>query len=515
MPTQAPSPKNLLTPIVIMIIGLVSAFVFAPITAQKSLQHDYRVCLYQWQELQNKAQKEMFSWIAPNQLLKEKEDFENIEKSIAIVQEQYNSTKNEKSIAKLAEIQKNINKVQMSIISYETSNKNKLEAKKQVAQKLKELQKKSKNNETLTESIESLIKASTLPDKHKNILLDSIAAVKKRTKALRPVLEAVASYYTPEYENKALMDFKSAEKFLTTNDQTSLWIEHISQTLMQTSTMLKNFDKAEQIVPPALANYQTTFQAYQKELYNPAQPAVLKPNAAMKKADYLLTVSNNLLRNAQEKAQNQEFVEAYVILEQLAPVARQLDAEYNYQKKSYEEFGELYEAIQKDLKEVEKAKLEDKQKNEIRNNYNEALLAHQMALNYAMAGNWAMAKIRLQESENKSAKAYQVAFRNTSKPSYTSSYNNKRYSSDDYSSSGSNSNSNNKSNRYSSKKSSSSSSSSSKSNSYSSSSSSSRKSDSRSWGSSSSSSKKSSSSRSSSRRSDSRSWGSRSSGRKR
>ena len=217
----------------------------------------------------------------------------------------------------------------------------------------------------------------------------------------------------------------------------------------------------------------------------------MRPDAAMKKADSLLSICNAYLKVSQEQAQNREFVEAYITLEKLSPFAKKLEEEYSYQKQSYQEFAAHYEAIQKDLKEVEKASLSSSQKNEIGTSYQDAFMAHQLALSYAMAGNWALARSRLQESETKSAKAYRVAYRNSSKPSYTSSYN-KRKSNESYSS--------NKSSG------SSSSSSKSKSNSYSSSS---KKNDSRSWGSSSSSSRKSSASKSSSsRKSDSRSWGS-------
>lgn len=504
MKTENAAPKNLLVPLVVLLMGLASAFILAPMTAQRALEVDYATCLNEWQNLQNTAQKEMFSWIEAADLLKEKADFDGIEKLMSSVQMQYTKNKNENSIAKLGSTHEAIKQVQMRIFMFSMNNKEKLEAKKQVAKKLKELQEKNKQDIQLTESLEERIKASALPEKYKNILLDSIASAKAQTKALAPVIEAVASYYTPEYENKALMDFDAAKRFLAPNDKISIWLQGLSQTLTQTSKMLENFDKAEQIVPPTIAAYQNTLLGYQQELYSPTQPALLRPNAAMKKADSLLNICNSYLKISQEKAQNKEFVEAYITLEQLNPIAANLEKEFNHQKQSYQEFVAHYEAIQQDLHEIEKANLNSSQKAEIATSHQEALLAHQMALSYAMAGNWALARSRLQESEAKSALAYKIVYRNSSKPSNTSSYNNRRNNNtNSYSSN------NNKSSSGSSYKSSSgSSSSSSKSNSYSSSS---RKSDSRSWGSSSSSSKKSSTSRSSSsRKSDSRSWGSKS-----
>jgi hypothetical protein len=503
MKTKNATPKNLLVPFIVLLMGLASAFILAPMTAQRALEADYATCLNEWQNLQNTAQKEMFSWIEAADLLKEKADFEGIEKLMSSVQMQYTKNKNENSIARLGSIHEAIKQVQMRIFMFSMNNKEKLEAKKQVAKKLKELQEKNKQDVQLTESLEERIKASALPEKYKSILFDSIASAKTQTKALTPVIEAVASYYTPEYENKALMDFDAAKRFLAPNDKISIWLQGLSQTLTQTSKMLENFDKAEQIVPPTIAAYQNTLQGYQQELYSPTQPALLRPNAAMKKADSLLNICKGYLLISQEKAQKKEFVEAYITLEQLNPIAANLEKEFNHQKQSYQEFVAHYEAIQKDLQEIEKANLNSSQKAEMGTSHQEAFLAHQMALSYAMAGNWALARSRLQESESKSAKAYQIAYRNSAKTSNTSSYNNKKNNNNTYSS-----NRNSSGSSY--KSSSGSSSSSNKSNSYSSSS---RKSDSRSWGSSSSSSKKSSTSRSSSsssRKSDSRSWGSRS-----
>lgn len=503
MKTRNTAKKNLLVPFIILMMGLASAFVLAPMTAKRALEADYSTCLYEWQELQNTTQKEMFSWIKATSLVKEKTDFENIQKHINDVQKNYTKNKNKNSVALLGATHESIKQVRMKIFMYSMNNKEKLELKKQVAKKFKELQEKNKQDMILAESIETRIKASTLSEKYKNILLDSITSAKAQNKALIPVFDAIASYYTPEYENKALMDFVAAKKFLAPNNKTSIWVQGVSQTLMRTSKMLENFDKAEQIVPPTIANYQNTFQRYQKELYNPSQPAVLRPNTAMKKADSLLNICNSRLNTSKEQAQNKEFVEAYITLEQLSPIATNLENEYNQQNQSYQEFAAHYEAIQKDLQEIDKANLNSSQKTEIGTNHREAFLAHQMALSYAMAGNWALAHRNLQESETKTAKAYRVAYRNSSKPSNTSSYNDKKYNNNSYSS-----NRNSSGSSY--KSSSGSSSSKNKSNSYSSSS---RKSDSRSWGSSSSSSKKSSASKSSSsssRKSDSRSWGSKS-----
>lgn len=488
---QGSNSKNLLVPLVIMLMGIMSAMVLAPNTAKRAIEADHTTCLNEWQELQNTAQKEMFSWIEAADLLKEKQDFETVEKAVANMEKGYLEGKNANEMMKLAKTHERIEKARKGIFMYSMNNKEKLELKKQVAKKLKELREKNQKDQKLAQNLEEKIKASTLPSKYQNILLDSIASAKAQSKALVPVFEAIASYYTPEYENKALMNFAAAKKFLAHNDKTSLWVLGVSQTLMQTSRMLENFDKAEQIVPSTIQNYATTFQNYQKELYSPTQPVALRPNAAMKKADSLLNICNKYLQVSQNQAQNREFVEAYITLEQLKPFAEKLEREYNYQKNSYQEFAAHYEAIEKDLKEIEKANLNSSQKNEIGTSYQDAFMAHQLALSYAMAGNWALARSRLQESENKSAKAYRVAYRNSSKPSYTSSYN-KRKSNESYSSN----------------RNSSSSYSSSKSNSYSSSSSSKRN-DSRSWGSSSSSSRKSSASKSSSsRKSDSRSWGS-------
>lgn len=498
MKTHNSTPRNLFIPLLVMIIGLVSAFVFAPMTARQTLETDYANCLLQWQKLQEKAQKEMFSWIQPADLVREKKNFENIEKLVDDMQKQYAQVPKNASMSQMQTAYKPIEQTITAIHLFSSNYKHKLELKQQVARKLQELQEKNKQDLALAEQLASKIKASALPIKYQNVLLDSIASLQARSKALSVAFENVASYYTPEYENKALMDFEAAQKFLSPNGITILQVMSVAQTLTQTNKMFENFSKAEQIVPPSLQNYQNTFQNYQKELYSPSQPLVLRPNAAMKKADSLLNICKNYLQTAQEKSHNKEYIEAYIVLEQLAPIAQKLEEEYSTQKKSYEEFAAHYEAIQKDLKDVDKANLSSSQKTAVESGYREASLAHQLALSYAMAGNWALARSYLQKSETQSEKIYRIVYPNTSKPSYTSTYNTRR--NERYSSSSGSSYENSKSWN------------SNKSNSYSSSS---RKSDSRSWGSSSRSSKKSSSSYSSSRKSDSRSWGSRSSSRSR
>ena len=197
-------------------------------------------------------------------MLKEKQDFETIEKAVADVQRYYAEGKNDSEMSKLAKTHEFIKEARMRIFMYSMNNKEKLELKKRVAKKLKELREKKQEDQKLTQNLEEKIKASSLPSKYQNILLDSIASVEVQNKALVPVFDAIASYYTPEYENKALMNFAAAKKFLAPKDKTSLWVLGVSQTLMQTSKMFENFDKAEQIVLPTIKVIKTSFRLTKK-----------------------------------------------------------------------------------------------------------------------------------------------------------------------------------------------------------------------------------------------------------
>jgi len=487
--------KNLIAPLLVLVGGLVSAFVIAPTTGRRSVELNYDYVQRNWADIDTRSQKNVIGWFKPE----DSKSFQNAHKYLKEMFEyaknKYEANKGSFSVMGLAEAEDAMKSYRIAENSFSYRHGSFLNLKETTKAELNSHQLKQK---TLASSVETLTKqiaASNFQERHKKILLDSLVIYEKSSEKAKNSIQLLTSLYNSEYEGKSAVDEKQfTQDSKTANDE----IGKAEGAYMQTSNLFIGFINAPQTVPTSIQTLKTNIASIEKELSSPTQPKILAVSSkAMHKTDSLLKVCTMMLPTAEAKANTQEYIDALLILEKMNPAEIALLNEYNFQKESYNNFIANYNAIDKDLKAVKGATVNNSDRSSVDRLSNEALLAQQLAWQYAMAGNWVYAKSQLNETSMKSDRAYNLAFK---KPST-------RYSS---SSSYSGSNKYSSGNSYSSSKSSSGSSSSGyKSSSGSSYSSSSKKSDSRSWSSSSSSSsKKSSSSSSSSRRSDSRSWGS-------
>jgi hypothetical protein len=483
--------------LMLIVGGLLSAFVVAPMTAQKSIEKEYAFYLVRWQELERSTEKNVFSWFRPEDTEKVKKDFESFRKKVQNTQEIYQKCKQSYSLNDLSTAYRAVKDCKIAEIFFYNRHQDVLQMKENSFNKVKEYNTRLAPYDEFLSKLSKNIEQANFPEKYKKILQDTISVVTSYQQQVQKNIAYIKESHTPAYEGKSKVNIEMLKLYMT---ETPMYIEKTSKAYIKANEMFVGFINAPSSVANEISNYQVSVQKIYAEIHNNSQPKILTASYAMKKTDSLARISQSQLSLASSEVQKQDFIGAYLQLEKTKPIVYLLEQEYQYQKVSYNNFIKNYANVTTELQEATTASgLSASDKNSVDRISKEALVAQQMAMQYAMAGNWLYAQNQLKTSSNKSSEAYRIAFKRSS--SYSSN------SGSSYSSSKSNSGSS-----YSSSKSNSGSSySSSKSNSGSSSSysSSSKKSDSRSWSSSSSSSsKKSSSSSSGSRRSDSRSWGS-------
>jgi hypothetical protein len=490
--------KNTIAPIIVLVSGLVSAFVIAPITGQDAIEKEYRWNFSKWEETEKKVQNNVVNWFKPSEIETFTKDFDNVKTLYKNAKTLYEQKKKSYSVIGLQDIY-----TEMQIFRnneyYFTNKYNTLISLKEKTKK--EIEGITTQQKMLASNVESLkgkIKESPFEERHKKALLDCLAVFGVSNNKIDNSLQLINEFYLPNYEGKSAV---SQQVLITNATIAEIESKRMMGSYEYTNNLFVGFANAPTTVPNLITASSTNINQIKTEMSSPSQPKMLASGSpAMKKTDSLLKICTSLLPQAQQKATSKEYIDALFILEKMSHSETFLVNEYNSQKESYNNFIAQYNAIDKDLKATKSASISSSDRSSYDRLSNEAFLAQQLAWQYAMAGNWVYAQNQLKESSTKSDRVYNLAFKKPSTRSYSSSggsYSNNS-GSKNYGSGSS----------YSSSKSSggSSSNKSSSGNSYSSSS---KKSDSRSWSSSSSSSsKKSSSSSSSSRRSDSRSWGS-------
>lgn len=488
--------KSIITPIIVLVSGLVSAFVIAPITGQDALEKLYRWDFSRWEEREKDIQKNVINWFKPSEIEAFTKDFENVKSSYKNAKTLYEQKKKSYSAMELQDAYTEMQVFKSSEYSFNSRYNNLINLKEKTKKEIEGITAQQKMLASNVESLRGKIKESPFEERHKKALLDCLGVFGTSNNKIDNSLQLISEFYSPNYESKSAV----SQYVLITNTAIA---ETESKRMMgsyeYTNNLLVGFANAPTTVPNLISTSSTNINQIKTEMSSPSQPRVLVSGSpAMKKTDSLLKICSNLLPQAQQKANNKEYIDALFVLEKMSPTESFLTNEYNTQKESYNNFIAQYNAIDKDLKATKSASISSSDRSSYDRLSNEAFLAQQLAWQYAMAGNWVYAQNQLKESSTKSDRVYNLAFKKPSTRTYSSS------------SSSSGSKNYGSGNSYSSSKSSGGSSSN-KSSSGSSYSSSSKKSDSRSWSSSSSSSSKkssSSSSSSSSRRSDSRSWGS-------
>jgi hypothetical protein len=484
--------KGIIAPIIVLVSGLVSAFVIAPITGQNAIEKEYRGDFSRWEEREKDIQKNVINWFKPSEIEAFTKDFENVKSSYKNAKTLYEQKKKSYSAMELQDAYTEMQVFKSSEYSFNSRYNNLINLKEKTKKEIEGITAQQKMLASNVESLRGKIKESPFEERHKKALLDCLGVFGTSNNKIDNSLQLISEFYSPNYESKSAV----SQYVLITNTAIA---ETESKRMMgsyeYTNNLFVGFVNAPATVPNSIISLSRNINLIKLETNSStSQPKMLVSGSpAMKRTDSLLKICMNLLPQAQIKSANKEYIDALFILEKLAPYEKALTNEYNTQKESYNNFIAQYNAIDKDLKSTKSASISSSDRSSYDRLSNEAFLAQQLAWQYAMAGNWMYAQNQLQTSSEKSNKVYNLAFKKPSTRSYSSS-----------SSSGSGSKNYSSSSNSGSKSSSGSSSGSS----YSSSS---KKSDSRSWSSSSSSSSKkssSSSSSSSSRRSDSRSWGS-------
>lgn len=474
--------KNLIVPFIILAFGLMSAFVIAPETAQKSISQEYDTFLKDTYLNFTKKCEKVFNIVQESSIQDLKKDLQIIEKEIEralIIKDKAIQTGKWQDLAyaydNLKRLQSRISTFLLNhkgiFYIFETLEKNWAKWKKLISDsqaKISTLQ--SQTNQYSGREKEYLLSAWKFYEENEQKLGQNLSFIEKINQGL-PLSEKISLYNLNAINTNTefLINQHSAE-----TERLERWLKDFAQIETATTNRVLSYGKSIQEIKKRVDSISTADKIFNR-------------HTALRKTDSLLTIAQNTYNKAYPYFTSRDFLSAYITLDNLIAIEPALQNEFSTQIEQYEAFKSQYDDINKELAEIKKNGSTNK-------DYQDALASHNLALQYAMMANWAMALSHLQKSSQMSERAYSYTFKRSSpRRDYSSGSN--------YSKSGGGGS-------YSSNRSSSSSSSS---KSYSSS----KKSDSRSW-SSSSSRKSSSSSSSSSRRSDSRSWGgSRSGGRRR
>ncbi|WP_448528790.1 hypothetical protein [Raineya sp.] len=478
--------KNLIVPFIILAFGLMSAFVIAPETAQKSISQEYDTFLKDTYLNFTKKCEKVFNIVQESSIQDLKKDLQIIEKEIEralIIKDKAIQTGKWQDLAyaydNLKRLQSRISTFSLNhkgiFYIFETLEKNWAKWKKLISDsqaKISTLQ--SQTNQYSGREKEYLLSAWKFYEENEQKLGQNLSFIEKINQGL-PLSEKISLYNLNAINTNTefLINQHNAE-----TERLERWLKDFAQIETATTNRVLSYGKSIQEIKKRVDSISTADKIFNR-------------HTALRKTDSLLTIAQNTYNKAYPYFTSRDFLSAYITLDNLIAIEPALQNEFATQVEQYETFKSQYDDINKELAEIKKNGSTNK-------DYQDALASHNLALQYAMMANWAMAQNHLQKSSQFSEKAYSYTFKRSSP---RRDYYSGGSSGSDYSKSSGGSS-------YSSKRSSSSSSS----NSYSSS----KKSDSRSWSSSSSrKSSSSSSSSNSSRRSDSRSWGSRSGGRRR
>ncbi|MDX1904616.1 MAG: hypothetical protein SFU27_10700, partial [Thermonemataceae bacterium] len=471
---------------------LFSAFVLAPNEARNTTRDFYKNLVDREWEKTEKQVKLISSWLKPEQIKDFKLSFEKLEKTnndlkVLVIYKTMNN-----DFAQIKRVFDDVDRFYRDFSSFKGKNDYILSFDKITENYAKSFRLSYESLNKKTENLQEQIKKSAYHEKHKEYLYSSLKESITNQEQIGFYVRALEYAIDPKNMKESKIDFNRVR---LVHQETPKLIGKAEEAYNRSSRWFADFANAESIVATKIPFYTKNISDVEKEMASFSNNKIFNKATALRKTDSLLSLARPLLNQAIVKNVEKNFVESYLNLEQLAPTEAALSQEFQQQKREYLAFSEQYEAINKDLKEVGDSK--NIGTGNVKSSYTSAMMAQQLALQYAMAGNWAMANSHLKESGKKTQSAYNYAFKKSSPRSSTY----------DKSYSGSSSSSGYSKGSGSSYKSSSSSSgkSSGSSSSYSSSS---KKSDSRSWSSSSGRKSSGSSSSSSSRRSDSRSWGS-------
>lgn len=473
--------KNIIAPAILLVIGLISAFVIAPKTAQKAISQEYEnFAKDTWLNFSKTCNK-VLNIIQESNIQNFRKDFQNVETEIERVFAIKDKAVQSGNWQDLSNAYDNLQILHRLINTFRDKHKI-LYAFETLEQKWEVWKKQNSNLQARIATLQP--KINQFSGREKEYLFSAWKFYEENQKKLNQQFSLIEKIN----QGLPLQEKLSYDNLNQLIPNTEFLINQSNAETERLERWVKDFPQIEVATTNRVLAYGKSIQNIKKQVDSiSAKDKIFNRNTALRKTDSLLIAAQNIYTKAYQFFTNQDFLSAYITLDNLIAIEPALQNEFSTQIEQYEAFKSQYDDINKELAEIKKNGSTNK-------DYQDALDSHNLALQYAMMANWAMALSHLQKSSQMSERAYSYTFKRSSpRRDYSSGSN--------YSKSGGGGS-------YSSNRSSSSSSSS---KSYSSS----KKSDSRSW-SSSSSRKSSSSSSSSSRRSDSRSWGgSRSGGRRR